>query len=525
VVDALVACGVRTVFGIPGSHNLELYRALRRPGIKHVSLRHEQGVGFAADGYARVSGRPGVCITTSGPGLTNIITAVATAHADSVPILVIAPGVPRGLVGKDVGWLHELRDQAATMAGVVEHSVRADSAQHAVDAIVATFSDWSLRRPRPVYLEIPLDVLDGEWTGTVAAPLVHRQTTPVGDIAHAARLLAGARRPVVVAGGGAVGASKPLTELAERMDAVVVTTVNGKGVVPEQHRLSVGVALRVASGRAVLEEADVVLAVGTELADTDLWGATLALQGHVIRVDIDERQLQKNAAAQVALLGDANTVVRALLAASDLRVPAGVSDRNGARRAATARECVAADVALDGAPWAALHSELRRVMPSEMIVAGDSAQVSYYGSAHLWPASRPRQFLYPTGYAPLGYGLPAAVGAKLAEPTAPVLVLVGDGGVQFTAMELMTAVERRMNLPVVVVDNGGYAQIRREMCERDIAPLGVDIRNPDWVRFAQSCGVDGYRSDDPARVADLAAAALDRDGPTVIEFRAGDSHA
>jgi acetolactate synthase-1/2/3 large subunit len=507
------------VFGIPGSHNLELYRALHRPGIEHVSLRHEQGLGFAADGYARVSGRPGVCITTSGPGLTNIVTAVATAHADSVPILVIAPGVPRGLVGKDVGWLHELRDQTAIMAGVVEHAVRADSAQQAVDAVVATFSDWSLRRPRPVYLEIPLDVLDGEWTGTVP-PLVHRQTPPVGDIANATRLLADARRPVVVAGGGAVGASTPLTELAELTDAVVVTTVNGKGVVAEQHRLSVGAALRVASGRAVLEDADVVLAVGTELADTDLWAATPALQGHLIRVDIDERQLQKNAVAEVALLGDANAVVRQLLAASHQRVPAGVSKRNGARRAATARERIAADVDLDGAPWAALHTELRRTMPSELVVAGDSAQVSYYGSAHLWPASRPRQFLYPTGYAPLGYGLPAAIGAKLAEPTAPVLVLVGDGGLQFTAMELMTAVERRMNLPIVVVDNGGYAQIRREMRERGIAPFGVDIRNPDWIRFAHACGAEGYRSDDPAQVAVLAATALNRAGPTIIEFRA-----
>jgi thiamine pyrophosphate-dependent acetolactate synthase large subunit-like protein len=523
VVAALASCGVRTVFGIPGSHNLELYRAIHGTGIEHVSLRHEQGVGFAADGYARVSGRPGVCITTSGPGLTNVVTAIATAHADSVPVLLLAPGLPRGLVGRDVGWLHELRDQRMVMSGVVEHAVRVDSAQAAMDEIVSTFATWATRRPRPVYLEIPVDVLDGEWTGSVSPvtpPPV--MAPPSQDIERATQLLAAACRPVIVAGGGANGASDVLTALAERVDAVVVTTINGKGVVAEQHLLSIGASLRLASGREVVDDADVVLAVGTELADTDLWKAVLAPRGRVIRVDIDDRQLQKNVTTELGLLGDARVVVSALLSALDEPRPgASDRDRDGQRRAATARDQIATETTRDGAPWAALHDELRARLPADLVIAGDSAQVSYYGTAHLWPAAGPRQFLYPTGYAPLGYGLPAAIGAKLAQPSRPVLVLMGDGGIQFTAMELTTAVERRLNLPVIIVNNGGYGQIRREMRERGIAPLGVDIAGPDWVRFAHACGAEGDRSDDPAGVAALAAAALTRDGPSVIEFVAG----
>ena len=519
VVAALVAEGVEVVFGIPGTHNLELYRALAGTGLRHVTPRHEQGAGYAADGYARTSGRPGVCFTTSGPAVNNIAAAVATAHADSVPLLVVAPGAPRGLVGADVGELHEMRDSRGSMAGVAERSVRVDSAAEAAAVVRETFARWRTRRTRPVFLEVPVDVLEGPWDGVLPPP-VDPPVLPspaAADLDRAAALLAGARRPALLVGRGAAGATGAVRALAEQLDAPVVTTVGGKGVLDEGHRLSVGAAVRLAPAQELLTAADAVLVVGTGLSDAELWGWVPALPAASVRVDLEPGQLTKRHTPAVGLAGDAGAVLAALAA----RLPADRSGRedgreDGATRAAAARSACAEATEADPGPWRALNAALAAALPPGAVVAGDSSQVTYYGTAHHWPATRPEQLLYPVVYATLGYGLPAAIGAKVARPDAPVIALVGDGALMFSVAELMTAVEQGLALPVVVVDNGGYAEIREGMDSRGIERVAVDLATPDFAALGRAFGAHGVQAGGVAEVVDAVLAALEADRPTVV---------
>jgi thiamine pyrophosphate-dependent acetolactate synthase large subunit-like protein len=516
VVAALEAVGVDLVFGITGTHNLEIYRALATSSITHVTPRHEQGAGYAADGYARVGGRPAACVTTGGPGLTNIVTAVATAHADSVPLLVIAPGAPRGTEGADLGLLHEVRDQRGLMGSVVNHAVRATSPEHAAAAIQDAVVRMQTGRPRPEYVEIPVDVLEEPWDdGSLPSPSEKAVPQPdAAAIARAVELLAGAYRPVIVAGGGSRRAGADLLALAERLRCPVITTVNGKGVVSEHHPLSLGSPLRLRAATPLIEAADVALLVGTEFADTDLWDQTVDFAGAVIRVDIDADQLQKNVRADVALHGDAAQVLDLVLSALGGRSLAG-DDQRGT--IAAVRDDLSREAAADGAVWRDIQTAVRAGVDRDVIVAGDSAMVSYFGTVHHWPMSPRDRFIYPTGYATLGYGLPAAIGARCARPDAATLVLVGDGGFMFSVPELMTAVENRMPLPIIVVNNGGYRAIRDQMVERQIEPMGVDLTQPDFAALSRACGGRGVTIDGLDGLTDSIADALDAAVPTVIE--------
>lgn len=517
VVQALEANGVDVVFGIPGTHNLEIYRYLTGSPVRHVTPRHEQGAGYAADGYTRSTGRPGVAVTTSGPGLTNICTAAATAYADSIPMLVISPGPPRGLERADIGWLHEAKDQQAHMDNLLERSVRVGSADEAAATINQAFARWRVERPRPVHLEIPLDVLEGEWAGAdgfelpeVAAPQPSEQA-----VTEAVRLLRAAVTPVVVLGGGTRHAGAETRRLVELLDAPVVTTVNGKGVIPESHPLSLGASIRFEPAQRLVAEADTALLVGTEMGDSDLWGGVIRASGAVIRVDIDARQLHKNIPATVGVHGDAATVVALLAEALE-------GDRTGSRvdgagRASAARAEIDRAALLDGEPWQKVQEVLRSVLPPDVIVAGDSSQVSYYGTVHFWPMEAPGRFLYPPGYATLGYGLPAGIGAKIGSPERPVIVLVGDGAFMFTAAELVTAAEQRLSIPVIVMNNHGYGEIGDQMDGRAIPRLAVDLTTPDFAALGRACGAHGERLTDLDGLAQAVQRALAADGPTVIE--------
>jgi thiamine pyrophosphate-dependent acetolactate synthase large subunit-like protein len=528
VVEALVAEGVDLVFGIPGTHSLELYRGLVGSGVRHVTTRSEQGAGYAADGYARATGRPGVCFVTSGPAVNNIAAPVGTAHADSVPVLVVAPGPPRGLEGADVGELHEMRDQLGSMAGVAERAVRVGSPAEAAAVVRETFAHWRDHRRRPVYLELPLDVLAEEWDGELPGrPEPDRAHPPgAGLLTDAARRLASAERPAVLAGRGAVGATGPLAALAELLGAPVVTTVNGKGVLPETHPLSVGSSVRLAPAQQLLREADVVLVVGTALSDAELWGWRPELPGSTVRVDVEAGQLAKNLTPDVGLHGAAESVLPQLLALvrddpADPADPARSAARaGGPARAERARAACASAAAVQAGPWAELNRALAAALPERTIVAGDSSQVSYHGTAHFWPAGEPARLLYPAIYATLGYGLPAAIGAKLGCPELPVLALVGDGALMFSVAELATAVQERLPLPVVVVNDHGYTEIREGMVATGIPPFAVDLHTPDLAALGRAVGGHGVRV---RTVPDLVAAvrtALEADRPTVVEVDA-----
>jgi 5-guanidino-2-oxopentanoate decarboxylase len=511
VARALRACGVDLVFGIPGTHTLSIHRHLTACGIRHVTPRHEQGGGYAADGYARVSGRPGVVVTTSGPGLINAATPAATAYADSVPMLVVSPSMPTGVEGHDTGYLHESKSQGLAMDALVAWSRRAQSPAEAADAIREAFEHFAAERPRPVHVEVPVDVLEAVGEAGEVAPVAGAAEVDVAAVEQAAAALTAAERPGLILGGGARGAAAVALELAERLGAGVVTTVNGKGVVPERHPLSLGASIRLPAAQTWLQDRDVVLAVGTELGESDLWGPPLQLSGDVVRVDVDAGQLHKNATADVAIAGDAAAVLELLSEAVPQRPAEDLEPVRAAIRAEALR---------DGAPWLDLVEALAGALGAEGILSGDSTMAAYYGAVHFLPMDAAQRFIYPTGYATLGYALPAAIGAKLAAPDRPVTALIGDGGLLFTVAELITAAELGLPLPVVVPNNRGYGEIRAQMEEAGIEPIGVDLQVPDLPRLGEAFGGAGVRIDDPAALPRALAEALDRPGPTVIEVPA-----
>lgn len=537
LVAALERNGVDVVFGIPGVHNLEIYRHLPGSHIKHVATRHEQGAGYAADGFARASGSPGVCLTTSGPGLTNACTAAATAYADSVPVLLCAPGPPAGLERRDLGLLHEMKDQHAHLEALAFASVRPTSAAEIGAVVDEVFAGWRRARRRPVHLELPVDVLEGEWepaedgqpfAGRDRVRSIFDDAAPPsaepdgGALNRAVALLSSCRRPLVVLGGGARDAGEPVRSFVERLGALVVTTVNGKGTLPERHPHSLGAAIRLSGTRTLFESADVVVVVGSELGDSDLWGIPVRTDAAVVRVDIDPHQLDKNLDATVALCGDARVVLEGLLA----RLPAaeaagraaGTADPDWLGGVESLREQLRKEALADGAAYEEINRLLSDALPETTIVAGDSAQVSYFGTAHFWPMGRAGQFLYPTGYATLGYGLPSAIGAKLACADVPVVALVGDGGFLFTAQEILAAVEQHLAIPVVIVDNHGYAEIRSGMVERGIAPLAVGRPHVDFAALSGSLGGRGYAAGSVDELCTRVLDALAADGPTVISI-------
>ncbi len=517
VIDALAAHGVRDVFGIPGTHNLELYRYLPGSGIRHVVTRHEQGAGYAADGYARISGRPGVLITTSGPGITNAITALATAYADSIPVLAVSPGPPRGQVRADVGWLHEVKDQQAALDAVTARSIRVESADEIPDVVAAIFEEFATTRPRPVHLEIPVDVLEGEWTRRPVP--VRALPAPVGPgrerAEEIAGLLDGASRPLLVAGGGARGAADQILALAD-LGIPVLTTVNGKGVLDESHPSALGAGIRLPAAHRAMNDADLLIVLGSELGDSDLWGGVVEPGSEstrrVVRVDISAAQMHKNVAADVAVVGDAAVVLGEVV---DVLRQKGFSRRTVDPQL---RASVDADALVDAGPWADIQRVLHAALPPDTVVAGDSSQVTYYGTVHHWPFTTANRLLYPTGYATLGYGLPAAIGAKVADRSRPVVAVFGDGAAMFSIQELITATEQRLGIPVVIVDNGGYAEIREQMVERGIEPQAVDLYRPDIPALARAIGAHGVTATNVDEIGPLAADALAADRPTVIHY-------
>ncbi|HWM63334.1 MAG TPA: 5-guanidino-2-oxopentanoate decarboxylase [Solirubrobacterales bacterium] len=519
VIERLEAHGVRHVFGIPGTHNLPLYRHLAESSITHVTPRHEQGAGYAADGYARSGGGPGVAVVTSGPGILNLATAVATAHADSVPMLVLAPGMSSEVSGRDTGHLHELRDQLGAMQGVLASAVRVGTPAAAAAAIDTAFASFASARPRPAYVEIPLDEL--ETIGEVSTPPSPPPPPPAPDpasLARAAQLLGGARRAAIVLGGGAAGAGAEALELARTLAAPVITTANGKGAVSEREPVSLGASLRLAAAQRYLADCDAVLVVGTELGEAELWrDPPLPVSGDVVRIDIDPAQRHKNVLAAVAITADAAEALAGILA----RVRDGAPRDRGAGQAGELRSRLAAEAREDGGAYAELIAALEATLDGDSILAGDSTMACYYGAVHLLSRSAPRRFLYPSGFAPLGYGIPAGIGARLANPESQVVVLIGDGGAMFTLPEFALACELGLPLAVVVVNDGGYGEIRRQMLDLGQPPLGVDLASPDFAAVARGLGGRGHRLDDPGVLPALLADAFADSVPNLIELRLG----
>ncbi|KJQ55458.1 thiamine pyrophosphate-binding protein [Microbacterium sp. SA39] len=518
VLETIRAYGVTAIFGIPGTHNLELYRPLADLGIRAVTNRHEQGSGYGADGWAQQTGLPGVVITTSGPGLQNAMSAIGTAFCESRPLIVLSPGVPLGAEFADVGTLHETKDATSMVGAIAEWSRRVRSGAEAVEAVHDAFTLFRTGRPRPVHIEIPLDVLEAP----ARVPLADRSARPAPDraagdpssVAEAARLLSSARRPVIVAGGGATDAAHEVTAIAERLGAPVLTTLNGKGVVDERHPLSLGSNLRLAAARAMAEDADVLLVIGSKLGEAELWAPRLEARGSVVRIDISPAQLDKNLAATVGITGDAAAVGDALLALlpAEPRTP---------RELAAERAAIDAETRATAPDAVALAEMIAEALPVDTIVAGDSSQIVYLALGSVLRSQHPHSLLYTPTYATLGYGLPAAIGARVAQAEHPVVTVIGDGALMFCVNELVTAVEQRLDVTIICVDNGGYAEIRQNEVDRGMAPIGVDLVQPDWAALATAFGATGRRVDRTEDIAHSIREAIADGGVQLVHIPTG----
>lgn len=520
VIEAVRDRGVDTAFGIPGTHNLELYRALDELGLRAVTTRHEQGAGYGADGWSQLSGRPGFVVTTSGPGLLNVAAAAASAYCESRPLLIMSSGAPRG-TQLGTGELHEVKDPIGALGAVLAWSRRAESAAEAVALVHDAFDGFVRARPRPVHIEVPLDLL--EETADRAAlgrprgePSLGADAALDGQLAAAARILLAASRPVILAGGGSLGAAGALLALAEGLGAPVISTINGKGVIRETHPLAVGSQLRCAAARDLANAADALLIVGSKLGAAEMWDGRIDPAGQVIRIDIDPGQLRIGPRADITIVAHSTTAVAALAAAVSEAAPAACADEwpdLAGVRAAINAEVEAADptsVAVSRAIIAAL--------PDDAVIAGDSSQITYLGAASTLPALAPHQLLCTPTYATLGYGLPAGIGAAIAAPERVVVCLIGDGALMFAVQELATAVAERVRLIVVCVDNGGYREIKQNMLAKGIAPLGVDLPQPDWVGLGRSFGMTAAGVS-LGTVADALSSAVARDGGTLLHLR------
>ncbi len=515
----LNAYGVDTVFGMPGVHTLELYRDLAAIGIRHIGVRHEQGAGFMADGYARVSGRPGVCLLISGPGVTNAATPMGQAYSDSVPMLVVSSVAERRDLGMGRGRLHEISAQDAVTAPLTAFSAVVLDPEDVPELVARAFAVFTSQRPRPVHISIPLDVIAAPAS---FAPTPRRMAAaPAPDaesVRRAAELLVKAKRPVIVVGGGAARHGELIRRLAEKLGAAVVPTIAAKGVVPDGHPLVLESTLEREPTQAFVAAADVVLVVGSELAETDLWASEgkLRLGGKMIRVDIDPAVLVRDYAPEVAIRGDAGATLAALarlIEPSNAAGP-GIAASDVARARAAAR----ADLTALERKHLRVLGALREALPPDGFVMTDMSQIVYTGYG-FFPCVRPQSYMFPVGYGTLGFALPAAIGAKFAQPERPAVALAGDGGLLFTVQELATAVEHKLPLAVVLWNNDALAQIRDGFVKRGIAPVSTSPHNPDFLMLARAFGCRAVRAESLDHFKGELAAAFAAAGPTLIEVR------
>ncbi|MGV8912037.1 MAG: thiamine pyrophosphate-binding protein [Rhodoglobus sp.] len=518
IMTVLRNYGIDTIFGIPGTHNLEFYRPLSRLGIRPVTTRHEQGASYGSDGWSQQTGLPGVVITTSGPGLLNALSGAGTAYCESRPMILLSPGVAEGSEFADNGALHETKDSTGAAGAIVEWSRRVTSASDAVNAVHDAFELFRYGRPRPVHIEIPLNVLeslsDCPEELLQARPERPRASADLAAVERAAAVLAAANRPVIVAGGGASRIGTALTTLAESLNAPVVTTLNGKGSIPENHPLSLASEIRLPAVQSVINESDAVLIIGSKLGEAELWGGVIAPSGTVIRVDVLESQLSKNVASDIGLVGDSTVVVAQLRDALAATTITGNSP--SAAELATVRDAAVGEAHEVSPVLYKVATLINDAIPDDAIVAGDSSQITYFGMASVVRQDTSHSFLYTPAYATLGYGLPAAIGAKVASPDRPVVCVLGDGALMFAVQEFITAIEQGLDLTIVCVDNGGYAEINQNERDRGITPVGVVLAQPNWSVLSAAFGGHGFSVTDPAQLTDTVAQAITTPGLALV---------
>ncbi len=514
--------GVREVFGIPGVHTLDFCRGLDTGEVRHIQSRNEQGAGFMAEGYARATGKPGVALVISGPGVTNAATAVGQAWADSLPLLLLSAEASSETIGKGWGVLHEITEQREVTRPLTALSATAHRPQDVPELMAQAFSIFAGERPRPVHLSIPIDVLGQEvgddWQ---PVPLPSRPGPAAGLVDDAAAVLRAATRPVIMIGGGAAEAGPGLTRVAEALGAAVIASTAGKGIVPDDHPLSLSGSTVREEVRQFLGQADAILAVGTELSETDSFVERLDINGRLIRVDIDPGKMNDLYPADVAIISDAAPVIERLACLLEGHDGATVrrSTENSIR---CIRSAMMTNLTTSERQHVRLLERLRSVTPRDTVFAGDACQLVYTG-AFAFPVFAPRQWFYPAGYCALGCALPNAIGAMRAPGERPVVAIAGDGGFMFTMPELMVASDLGLALPVIIWENGGLKQIQDDLDSRGIHRVGVEGSNPDFLMLARACRAHAVRPDSLDGFADAVIQALGASRPTIIAVEEGAS--
>ncbi|MFE3520518.1 thiamine pyrophosphate-binding protein [Streptomyces sp. NPDC059161] len=511
VVETLAGLGATTVFGLPGQHALAVFDALRRADLAYVGLRIENNAAFAADAYGRVTGEAAPLLLSTGPGALTALAALQEAAAASSPVLAISSQVPTaGLGGGRHGHLHELRDQQASFRDVVK-SVHTARSQSQIPSAIAAAWESALTAPHgPVWVEIPQDVLAAE----TALPVVTALDAYPEDLlprpeltAVAAELLANAARPVIIAGGGVVraDASGKLRALAEKLDAPVVTTFGGKGAFPWEHPLSLQSWLEDRHTTDFLEDADVLLVVGSGLGELSSNYHTFSPHGRIIQIEADLGKLESNHPA-LGIHADARTALQALLETVPERTDATAAERVRTVLAKVRARIDGQDLRAEQDILAAVHAALPAHTPSFW----DMTILAYWAWS-AWPGAMHSA----QGAGGLGYGFPAALGAAVADPSRPVLAVSGDGGAMYSLAELATAKQYGLPVTWLIVDDGGYGILREYMTDAYGEATATELTRPDFVALAESFGVPAIRTSPDTLTSDLSKA-LATPGPSVV---------
>ena len=514
VVEGLAVNGVGTLFCLPGIQNDPFFAALYDSDIRAINARHEQGVAYMALGAALATGKPQAFAVVPGPGFLNTTSALATAYATGAPVLCLAGEVATSAIGKGYGQLHELPDQMGIMSRLTKWSGRISSAVDASSQLTTAFQEMLSGRPRPVGIEVPMDVWnDKADVGSIktAEPVAVPQADKE-DILGAAALIDQSEHILLVVGGGAQGASKEVQALAERLEAPVVCYRNGQGVLDGRHPL----AQNGPFGHRLWPEIDLVIGIGTRLS-TQLqgWGVDDNLK--VLRIDIDREEVIRIAPADIAIIGDAATETGRLVSALEGR---NVQRMRWQRIAETA-DALAEEVG-GLTPQIDWLAAIREALGEDGIYVDELTQPGYVRRL-AYPTYKPRTFVSSGYMGTLGWGYATALGVKVAKPDEPVVSVSGDGGFLFTGNEIATAVHHGINLVTIVFTDGAYGNVRRIQQQMyDNKVIASELTNPDFVAYAESFGAVGLRAEKPELLEGTIKKALTMERPAIIEVPMGD---
>ena len=515
-VETLLAHGLKTVYALPGVHNDHLFDALQRAGdrLAVVHSRHEQGAAYMALGAALATGKPQAYAVVPGPGLLNSGAALLTAYSMNAPVLGLIGQIPAGGIGRDLGHLHEIRDQTGIVARLVDHHAVLAGPAEAPAKAARAIRAMATRRPGPAVLECAMDVWGKRGKVDAITPPAPPRAPKVDDdaVRAAARLLGKAKRILIVVGGGAQDASPEVTQLSEMLQAPVLSYRRGRGVLSDASPFSVNLPI----GRDLWGQADAVLAIGTRLFyPFAQWGMDKSLA--IVRVDADQEEPARQHRPKVALVGDAAPILRRLI--EDL--PRFNAARPSRRDEMQQRQARMRARLAKLAPQLAFIEAIRAELPQDGITVDEVTQIGFAARLAL-PVYKPRTFLSPGYQDNLGWGYATALGVQHARPDVPVLSINGDGGFMYTANELATAMRHRIPLVAVVFSDGAFGNVRRIQEEQfGNRLIACDLANPDFVKFAESFGAAGRRADGPEALRRALREAFAAREPTVIEVPVG----